>query len=322
MARLGLALGGWHYEHGFHQTATLGVIGAAAAAAHLLAFDVDAIENTLGLAVTQAAGLRFQFGSEGKPLHAGLAARAGLFAAQLSQGGVQGAPGCLDGPLGFFSVFGGDTAVPERAVQSWGRPWQIVTPGLHFKPYPCCIGSHYAAEAALALRERHALQPGDIAAIRVTFPKGGDIPLQVRRPASGLEGRFSVEYVVAVALTEGALALAAFSDRPVRADLDGLARRVSRHYDLDGPPAAVDPTARYSVVEIELKNGAIVSQKIDRLSAAADLSTKFMDAVGGDQALRDLPQLVHTMQSAADLARLTAFFPRTGGAAEGVGGSA
>ena len=76
MARLGLALGSRHYEQGFHNTATLGALGAAAAASYLLKLDAGAIENALGLAATQSAGLRLQFGSEAKPLHAGLAARA------------------------------------------------------------------------------------------------------------------------------------------------------------------------------------------------------------------------------------------------------
>ena len=84
MARLGLALGSRHYEQGFHNTATLGALGAAAAASYLLKLDAGAIENALGLAATQSAGLRLQFGSEAKPLHAGLAARAGLFAAELA----------------------------------------------------------------------------------------------------------------------------------------------------------------------------------------------------------------------------------------------
>lgn len=56
MARLGLAMGTKHYETGFHATATLGPIGAAAAIAHLLKFDAPTTAIALGLAATQSAG--------------------------------------------------------------------------------------------------------------------------------------------------------------------------------------------------------------------------------------------------------------------------
>lgn len=97
MARLGLALGTRHYEAGFHATATLGTVGAAAAVAHLQQFDAGRTATALGIAATQSFGLRLQFGSEVKPLHAGLAARAGLLAARLAETDLSGAPGFLDG---------------------------------------------------------------------------------------------------------------------------------------------------------------------------------------------------------------------------------
>lgn len=101
MARLGLAMGTKHYEAGFHATATLGTIGAAAAIAHLPEFDVSTTAIALGLAATQSAGLRLQFGFDAKPLHAGLAARAGLTAARLAEAGFLGAPDFIDNANGF-----------------------------------------------------------------------------------------------------------------------------------------------------------------------------------------------------------------------------
>lgn len=309
MARLGLALGSRHYETGFHNTATLGTLGAAAACARLAGLDAAATGNALGLAATQSSGLRLQFGSEAKPLHAGLAARAGLFAVQLAQAGLQGAGGALDAPIGFFDVYGFGAADAQRAVDGWGRPWQIVAPGLYFKPYACCTATHLAADAALALRAEHGLQAADIASVAVTFPPGGDTPLTVREPKDGLEGRFSVEYVLAAAFADGALGLALFDERPAREDLRALARRVERRHDTAAPRASTDPRTRFSTVEVLLRDGRRLARRAERLSSARDLAAKYNDTTQTQAAvLRAVPALVAGMQSRADLQRLTQLF--------------
>lgn len=309
MARLGLALGSKHYETGFHNTATLGPLGAAAACARLLKLDAAATENALGLAATQAGGLRLQFGSEAKPLHAGLAARSGLFAAQLAQAGLQGAPGVLEAPIGFLDAYGFGASDAQRALVDWGAPWQIVTPGLYFKPYACCTATHYAADAALALRAKHQLRADDIAAVRVVFPPAGDTPLTVTDPATGLEGRFSVEYVLAAAFVDGALGLSLFDERPAREDLRAFGRRVSRAHDPHAARASTDPKTRFSTVEVTLHDGRQYAQQVQGLSRAKDLAAKFADTTQQQpEALRAVPALVGRMHSRDDLIQLTALF--------------
>lgn len=309
MARLGLALGSKHYETGFHNTATLGPLGAAAACARLLKLGAAATENALGLAATQAGGLRLQFGSEAKPLHAGLAARSGLFAAQLAQAGLQGSPGVLEAPIGFLEAYGFGAAEAQRALAGWGSPWQIVTPGLYFKPYACCTATHYAADAALALRAEHQLRAEDIAAVRVVFPPAGDTPLTVTDPATGLEGRFSVEYVLAAALVDGALGLSLFDERAAREDLRSFGRLVSRAYDADAPRASTDPQTRFSTVEVRLHDGRQLSRRVQGLSRARDLAAKYADTTAQQpEALRAVPALVGRMHSRDDLLQLTALF--------------
>jgi len=309
MARLGLALGSKHYETGFHNTATLGPLGAAAACARLLKLGAAATENALGLAATQAGGLRLQFGSEAKPLHAGLAARSGLFAAQLAQAGLQGSPGVLEAPIGFLDAYGFGAADAQRALAGWGSPWQIVTPGLYFKPYACCTATHYAADAALALRAEHQLRAEDIAAVRVVFPPAGDTPLTVTDPATGLEGRFSVEYVLAAALVDGALGLSLFDERAAREDLRSFGRLVSRAYDADAPRASTDPQTRFSTVEVRLHDGRQLSRRVQGLSRARDLAAKYADTTAQQpDALRAVPALVGRMHSRDDLLQLTTLF--------------
>lgn len=148
MARLGLSLGSRHYENGFHATATLGTVGAAAAICHLTQASPEETAVALGLAATQSSGLRLQFGFDAKPYHAGMAARSGLLAARLASAGFGGAPDFLDNPVGFHSAYAFGAGHPETVVENWGAPWQIVSPGLTLKAYPCCTASHPVASSA------------------------------------------------------------------------------------------------------------------------------------------------------------------------------
>lgn len=304
MARLGLALGARHYETGFHATATLGPVGAAAAVAHLLRFQPETIAVALGLAATQSAGLRLQFGYDAKPLHAGLAARAGLTAARLAQGGFSGAPDFLDGPIGFLDAFGFGATAPERLLAGWGAPWQILKPGLTLKAFPCCTAAHPVAVGALALREADALRAEAVESVALTFPPGGDAALVVSRPTTGIEARFSPEYIFAAALTDGALGIAHFDERPVRPDLAALAARVSRRHDETAPRLSADPATRFVVLDVTLRDGGRMSRRIEGLPGLTDARDKFRDATGGAETYAGIPDLVARMHDEADLARL------------------
>ncbi|WP_342240708.1 MmgE/PrpD family protein [Inquilinus sp. OTU3971] len=308
MARIGLALGRQHYEAGFHPTATLGPIGAAAATAFLAGLDDAGTARALSLAATQSAGLRLQFGSDAKPLHAGLAARAGLFATRLALAGFGAAEDAFDGPIGFLAVYGGEGTEPRLAIEGWGEPWQIVSPGLIFKRYACCSASHFAADAALALKAEHAIDPQAVVDATVTFARGGDAALTVRQPRTGLEGRFSVEYVVAAALQDGRLGLDLFADTPVRPELAALSARVERRIDPCAPPVSNDPATRFSTVELRLADGRVLSRRVDRPLPANDLAAKFRDAAGPAPAVAAVPEIVRSMRSRDDLAALFAAF--------------
>ena len=178
MARLGLSIGAKHYEKGFHATATLGPLGVAAAIAHLTRSPVDQTAVALGLAATQASGLRLQFGHDAKPYHAGMAARSGLLAARLADAGFGGAPDFLDNPVGFHSAYAFGAANLAALCENWGAPWQIVTPGLTLKAYPCCTASHPVAALGIDLHGE-GLAADAIERITFTYPPGADAALVV-----------------------------------------------------------------------------------------------------------------------------------------------
>src|SRR6266849_8874960 len=96
-----------HYEDGFHTTGTIGVFGSAASAAKLLGFDRAHVLTTLGIAASEGAGLRENFGTMTKPLHAGRAAESGVTAAELAGLGWTATDTVLEAPRGFFKAAGG-----------------------------------------------------------------------------------------------------------------------------------------------------------------------------------------------------------------------
>ncbi|AGO55162.1 hypothetical protein ALQ63_03353 [Serratia plymuthica] len=272
--RLGLAAGTQHYQLGFHSTATLGAVAASAAAARYLGLTQHQTQIALGLAATQAAGLRSQFGSAAKPLHAGLAARAAVNAVLLAQAGFAGQPeGVIDS---LFSSHGDGRQRPDLLSADWGSPWRILQPGLEFKRYPTCGGTHSAAEAAFTLRERLLEQgiaaadiPAAISHIQVSFPPGADTAPHIRRPVNGVEARFSLEYVIADALYSGAVPLMHYGENPVDPMIAALAARVERHADLSAPPDEWDPELRFHRVTLTLHDGRQFSDIVTRKQTAA-----------------------------------------------------
>lgn len=270
--RLGKAIGTRHYSAGFHSTATLGTIAATGAACRLLALSPTETQVALGLAATQASGLRSQFGSAAKPLHAGLAARSAVNSVLLAQAGFHAqSSGVLES---FLQALGFGVEQPAALLSGWGQPWRIVEPGLEFKRYPTCGGTHSAAEAAFALREQrlaagHDASPDDIERIEVSFPPGADTAPNIIAPENGVEARFSLEYVIADALTNGSVTLENYSETPVKPAIAALAARVTRQPDLTAPADELDPDRRFHRVTLWLRDGSTLSHSVTRRTTAA-----------------------------------------------------
>ncbi len=196
--RLGLLLAPGHYNVlGFHATGTLGSFGAAAACAHLLGLDAEQFTTTIGIAGTQAAGLKSMFGSMCKPLHAGKAAYHGLLAARLAKRGFTSRPDVLECAQGFAHAHSPDFNPADALATPPG--------GFHirnnlFKYHAACYMTHAPIEAARRLRERHALTPDRIARIRLTLDETCNRICNIPAPRTGLEAKFSLRLTTAMAL--------------------------------------------------------------------------------------------------------------------------
>ena len=251
-----------HYGRGWHSTSTLGVVAATASVARLRGLDVATTRRALGLAASMAGGSRQNFGTMTKPLHPGLAARDAVLAADLAARGFTADSSVLEAPLGYYRMFTQrcDVEAAQRELES---PWSVLRDGINVKKYACCFNTHRTADATLQLVGEHRLVPEDVISVSLTMEPGGFDPLIHHRPATGLQGKFSGEYVVAAALLDRRITLATFTDEAVNRDeARRLVARVETHEAAIPPegPAAWDHA--YSVVAVTTPEGT-VSRRCD-----------------------------------------------------------
>lgn len=280
-AALGLALNPAHYTRGWHATATLGTVGCAAATARILGLELAPTRHALGIAASLASGLKENFGSMTKPLHAGHAARNGVLAALLAREGQTAAPAALEGRQGFAAAFAGGPLAPD-AFDALGRSWQLLASGIAVKPYPSCALTHAAIDALLALRAAHRLAPGEVAELEVAVNRITPDVLRYDDPATALERKFSMQFCAATALAGGAVDLDAFEDGPVR---DPAVRDLMRRVKMVVDPALPDALEQHawSRVTLRLRDGRTLPAPArgatghpDAPLSAAQLRAKFL----------------------------------------------
>jgi 2-methylcitrate dehydratase PrpD len=274
----GMAVG--QYARGWHTTASIGVLGCTAGCAHLLGLDPRQTVNALGLAVAQAGGVRQNVGTQAKSFQAGQCNAAALRAVLLAREGFEASADALDGEFGYLDLYGAGMAAALPG-ELGHVPLELERSGLDVKKYPMCYATHRALDGLLALKHGHAIDAAQVRAVQVRASAGALVPLVHPRPSTGLEGKFSMQYAVAAALLDGAVRLASFTDaavcRPEAAEL--MARTSVAEVDGDMFP-------KWSEVEIELRDGRTLVQRVEQLGGSqqapltdADLREKAADCL-------------------------------------------
>ncbi|ELY44849.1 MmgE/PrpD family protein [Natronorubrum bangense JCM 10635] len=238
-----------HYEGGWHATSTVGVFGAAAAVSKLLELPQARVEHALGIAASMPAGLKRNFGSTTKPIHAGQAARSGTTAALLAAEGATADAAAIDGERGFFDSYQGDGKPDLERLPELGTRWSLLEDGIDVKKYPCCYYTHAAIYAASELTDTHGLAPEEIDDVVVTASQGAVDALAHDDPSTGLEAKFSMPYLIASAIARERVDLAAFDDehiddRPVQSVRERVSLTVDDELPYDSNAAAVEITTR------------------------------------------------------------------------------
>ena len=211
--RMARALGFHHYDKGWHPTSTIGTFGAAAAVAHLLGLNLAQTTVALSIAASMAAGIKANFGTMVKPLHAGQCARNGLLAALLAERGFDANEFALEHSQGFLNEFNGPgTFEVGKLFENWASPLEIEGATIALKQFPCCGSTHPAISMMLQLVREEKITAADVQKIEI-LPHGRRLRhTNTPQPQSSLEAKFSVQYVCARALLNGALRLRDFED--------------------------------------------------------------------------------------------------------------
>lgn len=299
-------------RRGFHPTGVVGALGAAMAAGKLLKLDSRRLGHALGLAASASAGL-FAFlggGADVKRLHAGHAAREGLMAALLAEGGVEGPPDVLQASDGFYQAFAGARDVPSPQLDLPPDAGFGIA-DCYIKPYPCCRHLQPAVEALMALRAEEALLPAEVESIVVeTYGIAAD------HAATGwgdfASAQLSFPFIMALGLKFGSIELRHF-DQAVRDStaIADICRKVSVRTD----PAldALYPEFRPARVTVTTVRGHFVSEAREALGSRlvpldeAGLLSKFTTLtvpVLGPEAVERLLDLLLTLEALPDVSVL------------------
>ena len=250
-----------HYTRGFHSTGTIGTFGAAAAAATLMKMPAGEVRHMLTIASSMSSGLRVNFGSMTKPLHAARAAENGIVAAELASRGFTGGDEGLDGRWGFFEVFGGGVDL-DRLIPVLGRPYAIVNPGSSFKPYPCGSLSHPTMDAMLKAVTEHDVKPEEIRAVRVKAGSNVLEPLRYKIATNELEAKFCLPFLMSSLIIRRKAGVREFTDEFVASGpVQQMMPRVTNIFDPQIEAQGFDKIR--SVIEIDLNDGRTLVQASD-----------------------------------------------------------
>ncbi len=256
-SKVNRAVGG--HARAWHGTGTFGTLGSAVSAGKLLKLDPQQLEYAIGIACSTAAGLVANFGTMTKPLHAGQASRNGVLAALLAKNGFTSARGIIESDGGFAEVMGNrlDEGYLKKHL---GNPWEILEPGIHMKMYPSCMATHSGLDAIIGLAEMYHIDPWTVESIEVKSGRDLRSALIYDQPKTGLEGKFSMQFCIAIGLLKRRATLDEFTDKTVQdPSVLNLARKVKLTVDED--LASRGPLM--TVVRVNLKDGRSFEESVE-----------------------------------------------------------
>jgi 2-methylcitrate dehydratase PrpD len=281
-SRIGNSVYPAHYDAGWHITGTAGVFGAATAIGKLLDLSTQQMIWAIGLAATQAAGLREMFGSMGKAFHPGRSAQNGYAAALLAREGFTSGERSLEGPRGFAAVQASAYDL-SKITATLGHDWDLRVNT--YKPFPCGIVNHPTIDGCIQLHDSHHVAPEQIAAVRLRVaPLVLDLCNQ-QNITKGLQGKFSVYHGAAVGLVRGKAGIQEYTDEAVN---DPAVTRVRERASAVGDASVTEDQA---YIEVELTNGTTLETFVEASlgNLKRPLTDRQLDAKFRDQGVLALP---------------------------------
>jgi 2-methylcitrate dehydratase PrpD len=297
-------------EDGWHPPSSFGSFGAGVACAKLQGLNQSQVEMTLGTAASMASGLVCNFGTMSKPLHVGLGARNGVMAAKLAQSGFTANKQAIEAGLGFYEVFYPGAEPDKRPLEELGTAYELINSGIRIKPYPCGGLTHPAIDGVLEFKTKYGITAEMVESIDVGVARHTFERIVFRVPENGLQGKFSMPYLLARAIIDGRLFLDAFTDSAVRdTNVLRLAEKIQMHLDPDLQPTALG--SRPCKVTIRLRDGRSFSRQIDYAKGSREapmtdeeLKQKFMGCARealDDSSIERIIEYVEHLESLEDI---------------------
>lgn len=250
-----------HYKKGHHTTGTIGTFGAFAAASSLNDHSEKELRYGLGIAASLASGLRVNFGTMTKPLHAGRAAANGLTASLLGKMGFTADENGLDGPWGFFAVMG-EGYDKDKIIGKLGNPYSIINPGATLKMYPCGSLGQPSMDTMLEMVNKYDITPEKVREIRLLAGPNILEPLRYEEPVNELQAKFSLQFGLSSIVLRRKAGLKEYTDEFVTSSsVKEMMRRVKTAHDPEIASLGTDKMR--SVIEVELINGKIFRRIAD-----------------------------------------------------------
>jgi 2-methylcitrate dehydratase PrpD len=247
-----------HYSLGWHNTETTGVFGATVAAGKLLDLSVEQMAHALGIAGSEACGLRENFGTMTKPYHAGQSNTKGIKAALLAKNGFTSSKTVFEGKYGFLNVLGKRVNLPEL-TDNLGQPFCFED--IRLKLHPCCGATQCSIDATLDLKDEVTFGAKDVESVNIQCIPLVYSVLVYHMPKTHLEGKFSVQFPVALAIKDKKVNLEQFNQETVEdPEIISLMQKIK----LVCTPALFqegDP-GEPAIVEIKLKDGRTLTKKV------------------------------------------------------------
>jgi 2-methylcitrate dehydratase PrpD len=293
--RIGLALGKTYYELGWHATSVLGRFGSAVGVGKLLRLNPKQMACAMGLAATQAGGLRRVFGTMGKPFHAGKASMDGMLSALLASRGFSAPEDVLEGKSNFLEIFSGGYD-PNRITQGLGREYQVLRDS--FKPYAACLLIHPAIDGLIWMREQGAFELDSVEQIDLEVSPLCMTVTDNPDPKNGLEGKFSIYFCAALSLAEGKVQESQFTREKTK---DHRIRDFMRKTKALGVDSLEETEAH---VVIKLKNGAQLDRRVltpkgdpENPMSFDEISYKFRSLAQDLLSDRQMDQIIHVVHN-------------------------
>jgi len=293
--RIGLALGKTYYELGWHATSVLGRFGSAVGVGKLLRLNPKQMACAMGLAATQAGGLRRVFGTMGKPFHAGKASMDGMLSALLASRGFSAPEDVLDGKSNFLEIFSGGYD-PNRITQGLGRKYQVLKDS--FKPYAACLLIHPAIDGLIWMREQGGFELDSVDQIDLEVSPLCMTVTDNPDPKNGLDGKFSIYFCAACALAEGRVQEGQFTQEKMK---DRRVREFMKKMKVRGLDSLKETEAH---VVIKLKDRGRLDRRVltpkgdpENPMSFDEISYKFRSLTQDLLSDRQMDQIIHVVHN-------------------------